>query len=65
MAEVATFSETSSNIYHNLRWQFREDGNCRKQHTGKFKSPAELNIFGHTKCTENLLSFSSKPLNEE
>ena len=31
----------------------------------KFKSPAELNSFSHTECTENFLSFSSKPYNEE
>ena len=31
----------------------------------KFKSPAELNSLGHAKCTENLLSFSSKPCNGE
>jgi len=64
MTEAATFSETSSNIYHSSLWHFRENGNCHSQHTVKFKS-AELNSFGHTKCTGNLLSFSSKPYNEE
>ena len=31
----------------------------------KFKSSAELNSFGHTKCIEYLLSFSSESCNEE
>jgi len=55
MTKVATSPETSSNIYHSLRWQLREVGNCYSQHTVKFKSPAELNCFGHNKCTEKLL----------
>jgi hypothetical protein len=53
--------QTSSTLY---------GGNSEKMATVivsivKFKSHAELKCFGHTKCTENLLSFSSKPYNEE